>query len=367
MSAAFSEWLASRQLVLRQLSADLIPQYLRYRLRHLQPSGGDAAALKHFLEFLRSQDAIPAEKITARRETSAERCVRTYEQYLQEARGLSQATIINYIPFVRSFLEECFGSRAIIWSQLRARDVMSFVERQARCLHSKRSKLLTTALRSFLRYAQFSGKVKLDLGAAVPVVPHWTMTTVPRAIPVEKIRQLLNSIDRSTAVGRRDYAIVLVLARLGLRASEVVFLELDDIDWNAGQMRIRGKAGQRGDLPLPADVGNAIAAYLRNGRPQSASRRVFLRARAPIRGFRGASSVGSIIRHRLQRAGIDAPTHGAHQFRHGLACELLRRGASLGEIGELLGHQSPETTRIYAKVDLEALRTLALPWPGGVR
>ena len=114
VSAAFSEWLASRQLVLRQLSADLIPQYLRYRLRHLQPSGGDAAALKHFLEFLRSQDAIPAEKITARRETSAERCVRTYEQYLQEARGLSQATIINYIPFVRSFLEECFGSRTII-------------------------------------------------------------------------------------------------------------------------------------------------------------------------------------------------------------------------------------------------------------
>jgi site-specific recombinase XerD len=152
-----------------------------------------------------------------------------------------------------------------------------------------------------------------------------------------------------------------------LRAGEVAFLELDDIDWNAGQLRVHGKTGQRGELPLPADVGKAIAVYLRNGRPRSTSRRVFLRARAPICGFQGACGVGSIVRHRLQRAGIDAPTYGAHQFRHGLASELLRQGASLGEIGELLGHNSPETTKIYAKVDLKALRTLALPWPGGGR
>jgi integrase len=226
---------------------------------------------------------------------------------------------------------------------------------------------MTSALRSFFRFARYRGKVKLDLGAAVPVVPHWTMTTVPRAIPADQVRQLLNSINRTTALGRRDYAVLLVLARLGLRASEVAFLELDDIDWKAGQLSIRGKAGQRSDLPLPADVGKAIAAYLRNGRPQSTIRRVFLRVRAPLRGFRGASGIGSIVRHRLQRAGIDAPTYGAHQFRHGLACELLRQGASLGEIGDILGHQSPQTTRIYAKVDLEALRTIALPWPGGVR
>jgi site-specific recombinase XerD len=242
-----------------------------------------------------------------------------------------------------------------------------FVEHQARCLHPKRSKLLTSALRSFLQYARYCGKVKLDLAAAVPVVPNWTMATIPRAISADQVRQLLASIDRSTALGRRDYAILLVLARLGLRSGEVAFLELDDIDWNAGQLSVHGKTGPRGELPLPTDVGKAIAVYLRNGRPQSASRRLFLRAKAPICGFRGASGVGSIVRHRLQRAGIDAPTHGAHQFRHGLACELLRQGASLSEIGELLGHRSPETTKIYAKVDLKALRTLALPWPGGVR
>ncbi len=367
LSAGFSEGLARRQPVLRRVSSDLVLQYLRYRFRRVQRSRGDAAALKHLLEFLRCEGAIPAEKTAVYPTTSVERCARTYEEYLRESCGLSQATIINYVPFVLSFLEECFGNGPVMWSQLCAHDVVKFVEHQARRLHPKRSKLLTSALRSFFRFARYRGKVKLDLGAAVPVVPHWTMTEVPRAIPADQVQQLLNSINRTTPVGRRDYAVLLVLARLGLRASEVAFLELNDINWKAGQLSIRGKAGQRSGLPLPADVGKAIAAYLRNGRPSSTSRRVFLRARAPIRGFRGASGVGSIVRHRLQRAGIDAPSYSAHQFRHGLACELLRRGASLGEIGEVLGHQSPETTRIYAKVDLAALRALALPWPGGMR
>jgi len=193
------------------------------------------------------------------------------------------------------------------------------------------------------------------------------MSSIPRAIPAEQVRQLLASIDRRTAMGCRDYAILLLLARLGLRSGEVASLELDNIDWNAGQLSVRGKSGQRSELPLPAEVGAAIAVYLRRGRPQSTSRRVFLRAKAPIRGFQGASGVGSIVRHRLQRAGLNAPTHGAHQFRHGLATQMLRQGASLDEIGEVLGHHNPQTTTIYTKVDLDALRALAMPWPGGVR
>jgi len=146
-----------------------------------------------------------------------------------------------------------------------------------------------------------------------------------------------------------------------------VSLELEDIDWNAGALSVRGKAGRRSQLPLPKDVGNAIVAYLQHGRPRTHCRRVFLRAKAPVRGFLGPSGVSTVVRHALLRAGVQAPTRGAHQFRHGLACEMLRHGASLAEIGELLGHRSPETTKIYAKVDLQALRTLALPWPGGVR
>ena len=155
-----------------------------------------------------------------------------------------------------------------------------------------------------------------------------------------------------------------MLARLGLRSGEVASLELDNIDWNAGQLSVRGKSGQRSELPLSAEVGEAIATYLRRGRPKSASRRVFLRVKAPIRGFRGASGVGSIVHHRLQRAGIDAPTHGAHQFRHGLATEMLRQGASLGEIGEFLGHHNPQTTTIYTKVDLDALANTRLAVAG---
>lgn len=232
-------------------------------------------------------------------------------------------------------------------------------------LQRKRAKLMTTALRSFLSYARFCGEVDVDLAAAVPVVPNWSMASIPRAIAPQQVRRLLASIDRRTATGRRDYVIVLLLARLGLRSGEVASLQLDDIDWKAGQLSVHGKSGYRNDLPLPADVGKAIAAYLKRDRPQSTSRCVFLRVRAPACGFQGANAIGSIVRHRLQRSDVSAPTFGAHQFRHGLATEMLRRGASLSEIGDLLGHRHPQTTTIYAKVDLEALRKLAPPWPGG--
>jgi site-specific recombinase XerD len=234
-------------------------------------------------------------------------------------------------------------------------------------LHPKRSKVMTTARRCFLQYARYRGEVTADLAAAVPVVPNWSKTTLPRGITMEQVRQLLASINRRTAMGRRDYAILLLLARLGLRSSEVAFLDLDDIDWNVGQLSVHGKRGQCTELPLLPEVGKAIAAYLRRGRPKSASRRVFLRAKAPLRGFQGAGGVGSVVRHSLKRAKVNAPTCGAHQFRHGLATEMLRQGASLGEIGELLRHRHPQTTTIYAKVDINALRTLALPWPGGAR
>jgi site-specific recombinase XerD len=278
---------------------------------------------------------------------------------------LAKATIGNYVPFVREFLKDCFGSGPATLSRLHAGDVVRFVQRRAPRLHLKRAKLLTTALRSFLNYRRYRGDIRLDLAAAVPLVANWSMSSVPRAIAPDQVRHLLARINRRTAVGRRDYAILLLLARLGLRSGEVALLELDDIDWANGSLSVRSKGGRRLQLPLPADVGEAIVAYLRHGRPPGNSRRVFLRAKAPFRGFLGPCAVGSIVRHALLRAGIDAPTTGTHQFRHGLATEMLRNGASMSEIGELLGHRSPETTKIYTKVDLNALRTLAVPWPGG--
>ena len=367
LAACFSDWLRQRGVALRGITSDHSQRYLRYRAGRVRPCRGDAAALRHLLNYLRRERVIPTEKAPARPLTPAELWAQGYEQHLREARGLARATIVNYVPFIRSFLKDRFGGGPATLSLLCARDVVAFVQHQARHLHPKRAKLLTSALRSFLRYARYRGEVKLDLAAAVPIVPNWSMSAIPRAIGADQVRQLLASIDRNTAGGRRDYAILLLLARLGLRSSEVAFLELDEIDWKAGQLSVRGKSGQRSDLPLPTEVGKAIAAYLRHGRPRCSSRRVFLRVKAPVCGFQGACGVGSIVRHRLLRTGIEAPTYGAHQFRHGLATEMLRQGASLGEIGELLGHHNPQTTKIYTKVDLEALRTLALPWPGGVR
>jgi integrase/recombinase XerD len=367
LAACFSRWLDQKEIGLRSICNDHRARYLRYRARRLRPCRGDFAALGNLLAFLRREGVIPAEKRAAQQPSPVERCAQAYAQYLLEARALAHVTIINYVPFVRSFLEERFGKGRVSLSQLCARDVVRFVQRQAPRLCLKRAKLMTTALRSFLRYTRYLGEVRLDLAAAVPIVANWSMTSIPRAISADHVRQLLASIDRRTGVGRRDYAVLLLLARLGLRSSEVAFLELDDIDWKIGRLYVRGKGAQRLELPLPAEVGKAIVAYLRCGRPLSTSRRVFLRARAPNRGFLRSGGVGSLVRHALERAGINAPTKGTHQFRHGLATQMLRQGASLGEIGELLGHHHPQTTMIYAKVDIQALRSLALPWPGGVR
>jgi site-specific recombinase XerD len=327
----------------------------------------DAAALRHLVDFLRREGVTAAEKIIPRRMTPAERCAHEYGQHLPDTCALARATIINYVPFIRGFLTDRFGDGPVRLARLNAGDVVRFVQRQAPQLHLKRAKLLTSALRSFLWYARYRGAVVRDLAAAVPIVANWSTPSIPRAIGAEQVRRLLASIDRHTVIGRRDCAIVLLLARLGLRSGEVAFLELEDINWDAGQVSVRGKRGHRTALPLPADVGAAIAAYLRHGRPRSTSRRVFLRSKAPIRGSLGQCGVGSIVGHALQRAGIQSLTKGAHQFRHALATQMLRHGASLTEIGDALRLRDPQTTTIYAKVDLKALRTLALPWPGDVR
>jgi integrase/recombinase XerD len=367
LATCFSGWLGRQAITLRGVSSKDASRYLQVRARRVKVRKEDALALRQLLTYLRRQGAIPPEKITPCRLTPADQAAQAFEQYLLQERALVRATVINYLPFIRRFLTDRFGSGPVRLSHLRARDVMRFVQRQAPRLHLKRAKTMTTALRSFLHYARYRGDITLDLAAAIPSVANWSMSSIPRAIPAESVRQLLASINQQTASGRRDYAILLLLARLGLRASEVVGLELEDLDWEAGHVLVRGKRGVRAALPLPADVGAAIATYLRRGRPLSTSRRVFLRARAPLRGLAGASTIDSLIRHALERAAIDAPTKGAHQFRHGLATQMLRCGASLTEIGEILRHRSPETTTIYAKVDLDALQTLALPWPGGVR
>ena len=362
MAAGFSKWLRQKGIELGDISGDHPGRYLLNRAQ--RPKLGDNAALRHLLTFLRSQNAIAEEIEADHNPSSVEQHVLAYEQYLQDARGLSRQTIINYRPVVRDLLNFRLSDGEVSLTQLRAVDVTNFVQKRISRLNMRRAKIMTTALRSFLSYARYCGDITSDLAAAVPIVANWSLSSIPRAIGRDEVARLLASIDRDTPVGCRDYAMILALARLGLRSSELVSLELDDINWVAGKIRVRGKNGQRNDLPLPADVGEAVAGYLRKSRPRNANRRVFLRDKAPIRGFKGPSGLGSIIRRSLRRAGIDSPTKGTHQFRHSLASEMLRGGASLGEIGQVLGHRHVQTTAIYAKVDLDALRTLALPWPG---
>jgi len=231
------------------------------------------------------------------------------------------------------------------------------------------AKLMVSALRSFFRFLFQHGETETDLAGAVPTVPAWQLAVVPKYLTPAEVERVVHACSRNTAVARRDRAIILLLARLGLRASEVIALELDDIDWRAAVLTVRGKGGYHDRLPLPADVGEAMAAYLRHYRPICTTRRVFIRIKAPYRGFGHPSSISTIVCRALNRAGLQPSLKGAHILRHSLATSMLRSGASLDEIGEILRHRTPNTTEIYAKVDINSLRSLALPWPtkGGVR
>lgn len=361
--ADFGCWLAKRRIQAQEINAGLFRPYLRARARRRSPTKDEVSALRRLLELLRRQGLLASPVSPAA--TPAERLQSEFHLYLQQERALAATTQAYYTAFVGEFLAERFGTGPVDLSRLCAADVTGYVRRRAGTIRSKRVQLMTTALRSFLRFARYRGDIEKDLAACIPAVANWKQSTLPRALPADKVEQVLNSVDRKTAIGRRDYAILLILARLGLRAGEIRGLTLEDLDWQEGSMTVRGKAGRFSQLPLPKDVGAAIADYLRYGRPPASSRCVFLRAKAPAGGFQGQCGIASIVRHTLERAGIDSPRKGAHQFRHALACQMLKRGASLPEIGDLLRHRSPQTTAIYAKVDLDSLAALALSWPGG--
>jgi integrase/recombinase XerD len=363
--ADFSRWLAKRQIIPQKITTEHCQRYLRFRARHRCPGRSDLAALKRLLNLLLRQGVIPESPLPPA--TSADQLRDEFGLYLRQERALAATTVRYYLSFVGQFLAERFGSGPIDLSTLCAADVTGFVRRRATSMKSKRVQLVTTALRSFLRFGRYRGDLHMDLAGCVPAVANWSLSTVPKALPPEQIELVLASCNRKTVVGRRDYAILLLLARLGLRASEVATLHLEDLDWQNGLITVRGKGGHYSQLPLPVDVGKGIVNYLRSARPKAISRCVFLRSKAPIASFKGPQAIASVVRHALVRAGIHSPRNGAHQFRHGLATQMLRQGVSLAEIGELLRHRSPQTTTIYAKVDIAALRTLALPWPGSAR
>ncbi|HJY75904.1 MAG TPA: site-specific integrase [Burkholderiales bacterium] len=361
--AQLGRWLAGRGRGARDLDEDRVAEFLRLRRRRYRSHGAQVTLLQ-LVRHLRTTGVLAPAVVSVKRGTVA-LIEEQYATYLREERGLAHATLINYLAPVDRFLLDRFGKEPVRLGQLAARDVTQFVLRRAHTMSPGRAKLLVTALRSFLRFVFVRGETPIDLTPSVPTVADWRLAKLPKFIPAEDVQRLLRACDRRTATGRRDYAVLLLLARLGLRASEVVQMTLEDIDWAAGELMVRGKGARHDRLPLPADVGNAVVQYLRRDRPHCPSRRVFICAKAPRQGFKGPSTVCTIVRRAIASAGLRTPSRGAHLLRHSLATELLRRGGSLAEIGELLRHRSPDTTALYAKVDLGALREVAQPWPWG--
>ncbi len=363
--ADFSRWVQRGKLGAAEVTTQVIDRYLKTQKRHIHPGRGAPSALQELLSILTEKE-VCRERCFFEAVEPYKGVEQDFERYLSQERGLSERTLENYLPFVHQLLQERFGSGPIDFAELSGSDITQFVQRHAYDHSPGRSGAMVAAVRAFLRHLRYRGAITTDLVACVPTVANWSYATVPKFLKPGEVQQVLSHCDRSGATQRRDYAILLLLARLGLRAGEVVTLTLDDIDWKEGTLTLRDKGGREAKLPVPAEVGEALADYVQHVRPRGVSRRFFIRQRAPRVGL-GHTAISQVVRRALIRAQVDSPRKGAHLFRHTLATEMLGRGASLTEIGQILRHQHPRTTMIYAKVDVPALRRLAPAWPGGGR
>ena len=363
MLADFNLWLDRKHLGADEVDSSAVERYIRSRRRAGKLRKGDAAALFRMLRMLRPHQTDPLPPPP----TPCQIVLQQFQSYLRQERGLSEATVTQYTPIARVFLAEVFPDGIPDFHQISANDIAEFVQHQAERITTKYAPTVVTALRSFLRHLLYRGVIDTNLAACVPTIATWSLSTVPRFLPAEQIQLVLDSCDRDTTIGKRNYGILLLLARLGLRAGEVVGLTLDDIDWEAGVITVRGKGKRVAQMPLPVEVGAAMADYLRQARPTCSSRRVFIRGKAPLVGFANSIAICSLVDRAMKKAGVESAHRGAHVFRHSLATEMLKQGASLPEIGDLLRHRRPDTTAIYAKVDLVSLRSIAPPWPGGGR
>lgn len=358
--AHVSRWMEVEELEVAGLTLDTLQRYFAWRCREGYLSGLSPKNLRRVFGYLGGLGVLPGGDAVP---SPVDRLVEAFGGYLLQERGMAAGSVRLYSRTARLFLEERSEPLEDDLARLSGAEINSFVLREARRRSHWSAQTVVSALRALLRFLHVQGLIAEPLAAAVPSVAR-RPDDLPRGLPAGRVRLLLDSCDRSTAVGRRDYAIVLLLSRLGLRGGEVAGLELDDVDWRVGELVIRGKGSRVDRLPLPCDVGGALVDYLRHGRPRGFGRAVFLTACAPLTGVsRGA--VSEIVMRACARAGV-APVR-CHRLRHTLASELLSRGAGLAEIGQVLRHRDLRTTAVYAKVDRAALSGLALPWPGSER
>lgn len=357
--AHLDRWMRAEGVGVAGLSGPVIERYLAQRRAAGYREYRSVKALRPLLDYLAPLGVLPPpEQVPV---GPVEELLGRYRDYLLAERGLTAGTVRGYLDAVRPFVADRRRGEGIEWVGVTAADVTGFVLAACRGRAVGSAKLIVTALRSLLSWLHVTGTVPALLATAVPSVAGWRLSGLPRGLEPGQLRRLLASCGRRTATGRRDYAIMLLLARLGLRAGEVADLGLDDIDWRRGEITVRGKGNRAERLPLPADVGTAIAAYLRRGRPATAQgRSVFVRVRAPHRAL-STGGVTNVVFDAAQRAGLG--TMHAHRLRHTAATAMLRAGSPLAEVGQVLRHRSPLTTAIYAKTDQDALAVLARPWP----
>jgi integrase len=359
--ADVSRWLAEQRLAASDLTARAAERFAAERRESGRRRLVSARAVSPLLGYLREVGVAPP-AVAAAPSTPAEVLIERYSAYLLERRGLERSTVRNFAGVARVFLswrEAAMGTLAL--AELDGPAVSEFVLRECRRSSVGSAKCMVTRLRALLRFLHLEGEVERDLACAVPSVASWRLASLVKALDARSVARLLACCDRRTRVGRRDYAILALLSRLGLRAGEVAALRLADVDWRAGEVLIRGKGSREERLPLPADVGEALAGWLWRGRPRCESVFVFTRLRAP-RGGLSAGAVSQIVRRACRRAGL--PLVGAHRLRHTAATEMLRAGGSLTEVGQVLRHRGRDVTSIYAKVDRLALAAVVAPWPG---
>jgi site-specific recombinase XerD len=362
LMADVSRWLAERDLEAGDLTTLAARQFSAERRAAERTRLASARALCPLLDYLRESGVVPP-VVAAAPATASEVLLERYVSYLRVRRGLSASTVRNYLGVAREFLSwrgATAGDPKL--EGLDAETVSEFVLGEVRRSSVGSAKCTVTRLRALLRFLHLEGEIEHALADAVPSVASWRLASLVKALDARSVARLLASCDRRTRVGRRDFAILTLLSRLGLRAGEVAALRLADVDWRAGELLVRGKGSRLETLPLPADVGETLAAWLARGRPRCEAPFLFTRVRAPHGGL-SAGAVSQVVRRACQRAGLPVVV-GAHRLRHTAATEMLRAGAGLTEVGQVLRHRSRDVTSIYAKVDRLALAAVVQPWPG---
>ncbi|HEX5997726.1 MAG TPA: site-specific integrase [Jiangellales bacterium] len=356
--AHLSRWLARGGLDAAGLTVAVARRYIQARAAAGYRAFRSRRSLDPLLSYLRGVGAAPDEPPIVL--TTADALLERFRTYLLTERGLRPNVVTFYVLSVRPFVSTVVVGDATNVANLSARAVTAFLSDLARSLAPKTVQGRASALRALLRFWFLDGVTSVDLSMSVPKVAHRS-SGLPKGLPAEQVTALLASCDTHSANGLRDLAILTMLARMGLRSGEVAGLQLDDLDWRQGEVVVHGKGGHLDRLPLPADVGQVLADYLRSGRPAGAlDRRVFVRVKAPHRGLTN-TAVTQVVNAAAHRAGLG--TIYAHRLRHSAATTMLAAGAPLAEIGQVLRHRSALTTSIYAKVDIGALRGLAMPWP----